>query len=252
MPNLNGAVIDLGILDGKTAIVVGGGRGLGRSVALALARGGANVVVAARTKSEIDQVAEEIRTFGRQALSVRTDAVDYEQVKNMVKETLNKFEKIDILVNCQGHGLVKPIVETDLEEWDLVHNINLKSVFHTCRAVLPSMLKQKAGHIINISSRVAVGGAGVAAAYAAAKAGVVMLSRSLAMEFNSKNIKVNVICPAPMDTRMRWKDTPNFDRTKVMKPETVAELVVLLASWPYSLVQEPVIPASVNMSYGWE
>lgn len=242
----------MGTLNEKTAIVVGGGRGLGRCIALAFAREGADVVVAARTKSQIDQVADEVRGLGRAALAVRTDAVDYEQVKKMVQETLNRFGKIEILVNCQGQGLVKPTVETSLNEWDLVHDINLKSVFQTCLAVLPFMLKRKDGHIINISSRVAVGGAADAAAYAAAKAGVVALSHSLAMKFKSENIKVNVICPGPMDTGMRWKDTPDFDRRKVIKPETVAELVVLLASWPHSVLQDPIIPASVNMLYGWD
>jgi 3-oxoacyl-[acyl-carrier protein] reductase len=231
---------------GKTALVVGGGRGLGRCIALALSREGADVVVAARTKSEIDEVAEEVRKLGRRALAVKTDVVDYEQVLKMVQETLNEFGKIEILVNCQGESLVKPTVETKLEELDLAINTNLKSVFYTCLAVLPSMLKQKNGHIINMSSLVGVEGAAKVAAYTAAKAGVIGLSQSLALELKSENIKVNVICPAPMDTSMRWKATPDFDRKKVIRPETVAELVVLLVSWDDCLVQQVIIPASIN------
>lgn len=238
-------------LSGKTAIVVGGGRGLGRCVALAMAREGADVIIAARTKPEIDHVAGEITRLGHRALAVKTDAVDYEQVKKMVQDTLSKFEKIDILVNCQGQSLVKPTFEVSPEEWDVTLNSNLKSVFQTCAAVLPNMVKQRSGHIINISSKVAAtGGAAGVAAYTAAKAGVIGLSQSLALEFKSYNIKVNVICPAPMDTTMRWKATPDFDRKKVMRPEEIAELVVLLASWPNSVLQEPIVPASVSMFYG--
>lgn len=231
---------------GKTALVVGGGRGLGRCIALALAREGADIVVAARTKSEIDGAAEEIRKLGRRALAVKTDVVDYGQVVKMVEASLNEFGRIEILVNCQGEGLVKPTVETNLEEFDLAIDTNLKSVFYTCLAVLPTMLKQKSGHIVNVSSLVGVEGAAKVAAYTAAKAGVIGLSQSLALELKSKNIKVNVICPAPMNTGMRWKNTPDFDRKKAISPETVAELVVLLVSWDDCLIQQVIIPASIN------
>lgn len=234
-------------LSGRSAIVVGGGGGLGRCIALALAREGADVVVASCTESKIDKVAEEVRSLGCQALAVKTDATDYKQVKKMTEETMNKFGRIDILVNCQGINIMKPFLETTLKEWDEIHNVNLKSVFQTCLAVLPIMIKQKGGHIINIASRVALGGAEHVAPYTASKAGVVGLSQALALEFKRENIKVNVICPSPIDTPLRWKDTPDFDRRRVMKPEVVAQLVALVASWPDAVLQEPVIPASVNL-----
>jgi len=233
-------------LDRKTAIVIGGGRGLGRSISFAFAREGANVVVAARTKSEIDHVASEIEKMGRHALAVRTDAIDYEQVKALVQETVDRFGAIDVLVNCQGESLIKPTVETSMGEYNLILDSNLKSVFQTCQAVLPKMLEQKNGHIINVASRVGVYGAANVAAYAAAKAGLIGFSKALAIEMKPKNIKVNVLCPAPMDTPMRWKATPQFDRAKVIKPEIVAEFAVLLASMGDSLVQDTIIPASTN------
>jgi len=240
----------LDALIGKSGVVVGGGGALGRCIALALAREGADIVVASPTQSKIDKVAGEVRSLGRKAMAVKTDATDFEQVKRMTEEALNKFGSVDILVNCQGINVMKPFTQTTLKEWDQILDVNLKSVFQTCLAVLPIMVKQKSGHIVNIASRVALGGAERVAPYTASKAGVVGLSQALALEFKRENIKVNVICPSPIDTPLRWKDTPDFDRRLVMKPEVVAQLVALVASWPDSVLQEPVIPASVNMWYG--
>ena len=233
-------------VQGMTAIIVGGGGGLGRQVALAFARKGADVVLAARTRPQIDKVAEEIGNLGRQALAITTDATDNEQVEAMVAETVKKFGKIDVLVNCQGESLIKPVVQTTLEEWDRTQEVNLKSVFLTCRAVLPKMIEQKSGHIINISSRVGVVPAGGVAPYTAAKSGVIGFSRSLALELKSDNIKVNVITPAPMDTPMRWKANPDWDPSKVVHPDVVAEFVVLLASMNKSFVEEAITPTSVG------
>ncbi len=164
----------------------------------------------------------------------------------MVKETVAHFSKVDILVNSQGESLIKPTVETSLEELDRLLQVNLRSVFLTCQAVLPYMLKQKSGHIFNISSRAGITGAASIAAYTATKAGVIGLSKALAIELKPHNIKVNVICPAPMDTPMRWKATPEFDPSKVIKPEIVAQIVVLLASMENVFVEDPVVPTSIN------
>lgn len=231
---------------GKTAVIVGGGGGLGRQIALAFARKGAQVVLAGRTRAQIEKVAEEIMNVPGQVLVIAIDATDNEQVKAMVAETIKRFGKIDVLVNCQGESLIKSLVQTTLEEWDNTQNSNLKSVFLTCRAVLPIMLEQKSGHIINVSSRVGVVPAGGVTAYSAAKSGVIGFSRSLALEVKSGNIKVNVIAPAPMDTPMRWKSNPDWDPSKVIHPDVVAEYVVLLASMTSSFVEDAVTPISVG------
>lgn len=237
----------MSVLEGKTAIVVGGGRGLGRSIALAFARQGADLVIASRTESEIRKVADELRALGHAGvLAVKTDATDYEQANSMVRRTVQEFGRVDVLVNCQGTALIKPTIQTTVEDWSRIIDGNLTSVFYTCRAVLPQMLNQKSGHIINISSRAGVTGADRVAAYSAAKAGVIGLSKALAQELKSENIKVNVICPAPMDTSMRWKSTPQFDPNKAMKPEHVAEFVVLIASMSDIVVEDVLIPASIN------
>jgi 3-oxoacyl-[acyl-carrier protein] reductase len=214
---------------------------------LAFAREGANVVVGSRTESEISNVSEEVRRLGLgKALSVKVDATNFEQVKAMVQKVVKEFGKVDILVNCQGESLIKPTIETTVEDWNRMLRSNLTSVFHTCLSVLPQMLTQKSGHIINISSRVGVVGGGRVSAYAAAKFGVVGLSKSLALELKPQNIKVNVICPAPMDTPMRWSTTPEFNPARAMKPEYVAQLAVLIASMPDVIMQDAIIPASIN------
>jgi NAD(P)-dependent dehydrogenase (short-subunit alcohol dehydrogenase family) len=216
---------------------------------LAFAREGANVVVGSRTESEISNVSEEVRRLGRgKALAVKVDATNFEQVKAMVQKVVKEFGRVDILVNCQGLGLVRPTIETTMEDWNRVIGTNLTSVFQTCLAVLPQMLTQKGGHIINISSRTGAvsSGTGRVVAYATAKAGVVGLSKTLALELKPQNIKVNVICPGPMDTPMRWRDTPQFDPAKTIKPEYVAQLAVLLASMPDVIMQDAMIPASIN------
>jgi NAD(P)-dependent dehydrogenase (short-subunit alcohol dehydrogenase family) len=128
------------------AIVVGGGRGLGRSIALAFAGEGADLVIASRTESEIRKVADELQALGHAGvLAVKTDATDYEQANSMVRRAVQEFGRVDVLVNCQGTALIKPTIQTTVEDWSRIVNGNLTSVFHTCRAVLPQMLNQKAG-----------------------------------------------------------------------------------------------------------
>jgi len=233
-------------LKGKAALVVGGGRGLGRTTAIALAREGVGVAVAARTRTEIEMTAEAIRQMGQRSRAIVADVTDYLQVRQMVQATLETLEKIDILVNCQGESLIKPMVDTIPEELDKIVNTNLRSVYFTCQAVLPHMVKQKSGHIINISSRVGVTGAANVVAYTASKSGVIGLTKALAQEVKGENIKVNVICPSPMDTPMRWRTTPDFDKTKVIDSERVAQLIVLLASMQDTFVEDVVVPVSVR------
>ena len=167
--------IDMGRLDGMSALVVGGGRGLGRTTALLFAREGADVVVAARTRSEIDDVAEEIRGLGRRAAAVETDATVASQVKRLVNEALDTLGKIDVLVNCQGDWLIKPTLETTEQEWDHILDTNLKSVYLTCKAVLPHMIGRGGGRIFNVSSQAGLWypGGGIITLYKASMMGLI-------------------------------------------------------------------------------
>jgi NAD(P)-dependent dehydrogenase (short-subunit alcohol dehydrogenase family) len=238
----------MGGLDSKIAIIVGGGSGLGRSVALALAREGANVVVAGRTQSAIDGTVDLVNGIGGKALAVKVDATMKPEVVKMVDTTIEKFGSIDILVNCQGYNVLKPTIETTEDEWQAVVFSNMKSVYLTCQAVIPQMIKQGGGHIFNVSSRAGLWypGGGMIPLYKGAKLGLIGFSKALADENRKYNVKVNILAPAPMDTPMRWRDTPNFDHKKVISPDRVASLIALLASWSDTYIEEVIVPISIN------
>jgi NAD(P)-dependent dehydrogenase (short-subunit alcohol dehydrogenase family) len=235
-------------LKGKAAIVVGAGRGLGRSIAIALAKEGADVALAARTESEIESTASAVRKLGVRAIPIRTDATNEEDVRKLVQRTLQEFSKIDILVNCQGESLMKPTLDTTTGDWERVVGSNLKSVYLTCKAVLPSMIKQKNGHIFNTSTRAALyptRSTGLSI-YKASKMGVIGFSKVLAAEMKGNGIKVNVLCPGPMDTPMRWKSTPDFDKKRAISPDMVAEYVVVAASQPDVYLEDVLVPISTG------
>jgi NAD(P)-dependent dehydrogenase (short-subunit alcohol dehydrogenase family) len=203
----------------RCALVVGAGRGLGRTVALTLARAGYAVVVAARTQTEIELVADEVRALqagamgahapGAGALVVAADATQSDQVARLVASALEHYGRIDVLVNCAGEALLMPTPVTSDGDWQRIINSNLTSTFLTCRAVMPHMMQQRSSHIVNVASRVARDGAPNVAAYSAAKAGVVDFSKALSHKLRPYGVKVSVICPGPMDTPMRWAATPN-------------------------------------------
>jgi NAD(P)-dependent dehydrogenase (short-subunit alcohol dehydrogenase family) len=234
----------MGKLDGQITLVVGGGRGLGRATALVFAKEGSNVVVAARTEAEIKEVAEEVRKYGRDSVAVVTDATKRSQVENLVNQTVEKFGRIDNLVNCQGDWLIKPTLETTEKDWDHLFDANLKSVYFTCKAVLPHMIEQGSGHIFNISSQAGLWypGGGIISLYKASKLGLVGFSKALASEFQSKGVGVHVICPAPMDTPMRWEATPSARKEALLRPETVADIMVMIASHPDLKLDEVIVP----------
>jgi NAD(P)-dependent dehydrogenase (short-subunit alcohol dehydrogenase family) len=234
----------------RCALVVGAGRGLGRTVALTLARAGYAVVVAARTQAEIELVADEVRALqagapGAGAIVVAADATQPDQVARLVASALEHYGRIDVLVNCAGEALIKPTLENSDGDWQRIINSNLTSTFLTCRAVMPHMMAQRSGHIVNIASRVARDGAPGVAAYSAAKAGVVGFSKALGQELKPFGVKVSVICPGPMDTPMRWDATPDWDRAKVIAPQRIADLIALLIASPDTTLDE-LYPVSIH------
>ena len=187
---------------GKTAIVTGASRGLGRATALELARLGANVVLVARKKPGLDAVALEIAELGGEALAAPCDVSRAEAVEAMADEARSAFGHVHMLVNNAGiQGEIAWVVDYDPDEWDRVMAVNLKSVFLCCRAVLPGMIARQAGKIVNVAAgvmeeRVDYG----VAAYYASKAGVVNFTRQLAAEVKRHHVFVNAIDPAGMDT----------------------------------------------------
>ena len=214
-------------LEGRTAIVTGGGRGIGRTMALALAEAGADVAVAARTVSAIEAVAEEVRALGRESIAVSTDVSRSSDVDALVERTLDRFGKIDILVNNAGvfqEAAVVPFPDVTLrppyvarestsrmsdEEWRAIVDTNISGVFYGCRAVAPHMLERRSGKIINVSSGSGTHASRMEAAYCASKAAVNMLTRALALEWAPYNVCVNVIGPGDFITDMTaysWDD----------------------------------------------
>lgn len=189
-------------LHGKAALVTGGGRGIGKIIALTLAEAGADVAVAGRTLDQIETVANEVRALNRRAMALQTDVTDPRQVGEMVMSTTNTLGKIDILVNNAGiNGILSPVSSND-DLWDRIMQTNLRAPFYCCRAVAQQMLNRRSGRIINISSVsgtiATVGGA----AYNSSKAALNMFTKVLAQEWAPYNVGVNAIGPGWFETEM--------------------------------------------------
>ena len=188
-------------LAGRAAIVTGAGRGIGRAIALAFAREGADVLVASRTLSEVTAVAEEARALGRNTLALKVDVSNRDEVDLMVAQGLEEFGKVDILVNNAGtYGSIGPFVDNDPEKWVQTVGINLFGAFYCARAVLPFMIRERSGKIINLSGGGAASPLPNFSAYAASKAAIVRLTETLAQEVEPFNVQVNAIAPGAVNT----------------------------------------------------
>jgi 3-oxoacyl-[acyl-carrier protein] reductase len=229
----------MGQLQGKTAIVTGASRGIGRAIAIELARRGAAVVVNYHTSAAAAQeVVDAISAAGGQAIAIQADVSQFEQANALVQAALDAFGKLDILVNNAGTTRDALLVTMREEDWDAVINADLKSVFNCCKAAVRPMIRARSGRIINISSVVGLAGQGGQANYAAAKAGIIGFSKSLARELGARNITVNVVAPGFIPTALTevlseeqkqavLKATP---LGRFGKPEEVAYAVSFLAS----------------------
>ena len=231
-------------LEGKTALVTGGGRGIGRAVALALAREGAKVALADILKENAEVVRDEIKGMGISALACQMDLTKRPEVEQMVKAILAEFGQIDILVNCAGWDRLEPFVESNEETWERILAINFKSVLYTAKAVLPHMISCGTGKIANISSDAGRVGSSWEAVYSGAKGAVIAFSKSLAREVARHKINVNVVCPGLTDTPLLQavrSQSPETEKLidaitkatpfrRVARPEEIAEAVLFLAS----------------------
>jgi 3-oxoacyl-[acyl-carrier protein] reductase len=238
-------------LKGKVAIVTGSGRGIGREIALLLAKEGANVVVTSRTQEEIEKVVKEIKALKVKALGVKIDVSNFKEVNQLVEKTIKQFGRIDILVNNAGIADLVFFNQMTEEQWDKMMSIDLKGVFNCTRAVINQMIKQKYGKIVNISSvaGTALGFIG-STHYSAAKAGIIGFTQSLAMEVASYGINVNSIAPGIIETNMTInalgkKGLEEFAKQIPMgrtgKPEDIANLLVFLVSDDASYITGQVI-----------
>lgn len=198
VPNFN--------LTGKVAVITGGTKGLGYGMAVTFAKSGADVVVAARTAADCERVEKELQTLGHRALGVPTDVSKEDQVKNLISKTVETMGKIDIMVCNGGTSATCPAIDLAEEEWDRVMDVDLKGVFLCAREAARQMIEQgQGGRIINVASAAGLKGSMNVSPYCAAKAGVVNLTRALALEWARYNITVNSICPSYVLTNINEK-----------------------------------------------
>ncbi len=225
-------------LKGKSAVVTGSARGIGREIALMLARAGADVVISDLNEEAGLEVVEEIKGLGRKSIWVKADVSRFEEAEKLIHNALDAFEKVDILVNNAGITRDNLMMRMSDEEWQSVISVNLTGTYNCVRAATKSFMKQRSGKIINIASVVGQMGNPGQANYAASKAGVIGLTKSVAKEFASRNVNVNAVAPGFIQTAMTDK-LPEKAKEALMgvipmgrlgQPEDVAKAVLFLAS----------------------
>ena len=217
-------------LEGKVAIVTGAGRGIGRSIAHALAQRGVRVSLAARSTDELERVREEIETAGAKASCFPTDVGTEQEAVALVRKTVERFGRLDILVNNAGTGIFAPLAETSTDAWDEVMRVNARGPFILCREAIPHLKKQRRSHIVNISSVVGVKGYQNQSAYAASKHALMGMTKVLAREVRDLGIRVHAICPGGVDTRLVASARPDLDTSVLIRPEEIADAVLFLVT----------------------
>jgi 3-oxoacyl-[acyl-carrier protein] reductase len=233
-----------GKLAGKVAVITGGARGIGGTIATAFAAEGADVVIADVLDADAaGPVLSSIAAAGRRHLLVRTDVSDEQQVRAMVDAALAEFGRIDILVNDAGTFSQSNLAELEVSEWDRVISVNLRGVFLVTRFVLPGMLEQKSGKIINIASQLGQIGGVEMVHYSASKAGVIGLTKALAREVCTQGIHVNAIAPGPILTDMMAEETEEWAARKL------AELPMARFGEVHEVAPTAVFLASDDSSY---
>ncbi len=240
-------------LKGKIAVVTGGSRGIGAAIATGLGKEGATVVINYNhSDKEAQAIVEKIETFGSTAIALQADISDADATRVFIEKVLEKFGRVDILINNAGITRDKTFKKMSFEEWHKVIDTNLSSVFNTCKIALPSMLEQKYGRIINISSVIGQAGGFGQTNYAAAKAGLIGFSKSLALETARGGVTVNCICPGYIATEMvnampenvREAIIAQVPMKKLGDPEEIAKGVIFICESEYMTGQ------SLNLNGG--
>ncbi len=243
-------------LSGKTAVITGASRGIGRAIALKLAELGANVVVNySNSSNKAEEVVNEIKDIGREAMAIKADVSNPEDVNAFVKEVSKKFDSIDILINNAGITKDTLLIRMKDEDWEKVIDINLKGTYLCTKLFGKKMMKQRSGKIINITSVVGIMGNAGQANYAASKAGVIGFTKSIAKEFSSRNINVNAIAPGFIETEMtdslsdeiRENYTKSIPLGKLGKAEDIANVVAFLCSQESNYITGQVINVDGGM-----
>ena len=243
------------LLENKSAVVTGAAQGIGKAIALALAKEGADIAVCDVNLEKASETAKEIESLGRIALACKLNVVDAKEVEENMNKILDKFKKIDILVNNAGITKDNLIIRMKEEEWDAVLNVNLKGTFNCLKAVSRHMMKERYGRIVNIASVIGLVGNAGQANYAASKAGVIGVTKSAAKELAKRNITVNAVAPGFIKTAMTdvLPESVKAEMLKVIpmarlgEPSDVANAVVFLVSESASYITGHVIEVDGGM-----
>ena len=240
-------------LEGKIAIVTGAARGIGREIALVFAHSGAHLILVDILQKELMKTAKEIDRIGRKNLSIAADISNPKEIRRLIRDVLNEFDRIDILVNNAGIVDNNPATEVTEEQWDKTLNVNLKGLFFLSQAVGRHMIKERRGKIINIASQAGVVALDNHAAYSASKAGIISITKTLALEWGKFNINVNAIAPTVILTplgRKAWADPQarsemlkNIPLGRFGEPSEVASIALFLASEASNLITGSTIMA---------
>lgn len=214
-------------LKNKNALITGAGKGIGKAVAIALAKEGVNVILVARTQSDLDQVAQEVNALGVKSLTLIADVANINSVNAAVEKALSEFKTIDILINNAGIAAFGKFLELEPEAWERIIQVNLMGTYYATRAVLPNMIERKTGDIINISSTAGLSGNALTSAYSASKFAVLGLTESLMQEVRKYNIRVTALTPSTVATNMAKElKLTDGNPDKVMQAEDMAELII--------------------------
>jgi len=227
----------MGLKD-KVALITGGARGIGRAIALAFAREGADIAIADVNQEEAEKTAKDIEALGRKSLPILMDVTNYAKVEEALNKILDKFGKVDILVNNAGITKDSLLLRMNEADWDAVINVNLKGTFNCTKAVSKAMIKQHSGKIINIASIIGIIGNAGQANYSASKAGIIALTKTAAKELASRNINVNAVAPGFIQTEMTARLSEDIKQkmkeaiplNKFGSPDDVAAVCLFLAS----------------------
>ncbi|UOR10858.1 3-ketoacyl-ACP reductase [Halobacillus amylolyticus] len=213
-------------LQGKKALITGAGRGIGRATAIALAQEGVHIGLVGLTEAHLEKVSAELDSVGVKRSIVSADVSDIESVNQAVKKVKNDLGSIDILINNAGIGKYGGFMDLNPEEWEKVIQVNLMGTYYVTRAVLPGMVEQKSGDIVNISSTSGLRGTANSSAYSASKFGILGLSESLMQEVRKHNIRVNAITPSRVVTNFTGQYQADEETEHLMQPEDLAEYIV--------------------------
>ena len=238
----------MGVLDGKVALVTGGGRGIGRAIALALAGSGAAVAVAGRDTSKLDAVRTEIAAGGAKALAVGCDVADSRMVAAAFEQVRAALGPIDILVNNAGITASIKFTETDDATWEQIMRVNVTGPFYCCRAAIPDMIERGWGRIINIASYAALTGIPYSSAYSASKHALLGLTRSLALEMARYNITANALCPGWVATDMVQEAIANIMAKTGRSADEARASILALAGQRRMIEPEEVASAALRLA----